>query len=103
VNKWDLKPESKAELEKLISFLTKNPTLKIELGGHTDNSGDKKFNMTLSTNRAKSVFDYLVTNGKIPMNRLSFKGYAETRPKVPNDTPENKAKNRRTEFKVIAK
>lgn len=103
VNKWDLKPESKAELEKLISFLVKNPTLKIELGGHTDNSGDKKFNMTLSTNRAKSVFDYLVTNGKIPMNRLSFKGYAETRPKVPNDTPENKAKNRRTEFKVISK
>lgn len=103
VNKWDLKPESKAELEKLISFLTKNPTLKIELGGHTDNSGDKKFNMTLSTNRAKSVFDYLVTNGKIPMNRLSFRGYAETRPKVPNDSPENKAKNRRTEFKVIAK
>jgi len=57
----------------------------------------------LSTNRAKSVFDYLVTNGKIPMNRLSFRGYAETRPKVPNDSPENKAKNRRTEFKVIAK
>lgn len=103
VNKWDLKPESKAELGKLISFLVKNPTLKIELGGHTDNSGDKKFNMTLSTNRAKSVFDYLVTNGKIPMNRLSYKGYAETRPKVPNDSPDNKAKNRRTEFKVISK
>jgi outer membrane protein OmpA-like peptidoglycan-associated protein len=103
VNKWDLKPESKAELEKLSSFLTKNPTLKIELGGHTDNTGDKKFNLTLSANRAKSVYDYLIANGKIAANRLSYKGYAETRPKVPNDTPENKARNRRTEFKVISK
>lgn len=103
VNKWDLKPESKAELEKLVSFLVKNPTLKIELGGHTDNSGDKKFNITLSANRAKAVYDYLINNGKISATRLSFKGYAETRPKVPNDTPENKAKNRRTEFKVISK
>ncbi len=103
VNKWDLKPESKAELEKLVSFLVKNPTLKIELGGHTDNSGDKKFNGTLSANRAKAVYDYLITNGKISAARLSYKGYAETRPKVPNDSPENKAKNRRTEFKVLSK
>ncbi|MCB0410731.1 MAG: OmpA family protein, partial [Flavobacteriales bacterium] len=103
VNKWDLKPESKAELEKLTQFLTSNPKLKIELGGHTDNSGDKKFNATLSTNRAKAVYDYLVTNGKIDAARLSYKGYAETKPKVPNDSPENKAKNRRTEFKVILK
>jgi outer membrane protein OmpA-like peptidoglycan-associated protein len=102
VNKWDLKPESKAELDKLISFLVKNATLKIELGGHTDNSGDKKFNQTLSANRAKAVYDYLVTNGKINAQRLSFKGYAETKPKVANDTPENKAKNRRTEFKITA-
>lgn len=103
VNKWDLKPESKAELEKLTQFLSSNPKLKIELGGHTDNSGDKKFNATLSTNRAKAVYDYLITNGKIEATRLSYKGYADTKPKVPNDSPENKAKNRRTEFKVISK
>jgi outer membrane protein OmpA-like peptidoglycan-associated protein len=105
VNKWDLKPESQAELDKLIGFLTKNPSLKIELGGHTDNSGDKNFNKTLSTNRAKAVADYLVTNsnGKIGTGRVSYKGYADTRPKVPNDSPENKAKNRRTEFKVTGK
>ncbi|MBX3163523.1 MAG: PD40 domain-containing protein [Bacteroidetes bacterium] len=103
VNKWDLKPESKAELEKLISFLNKNATVKIEIGGHTDNSGDKKFNVTLSSNRAKAVYDYLITNGKINAARLSYKGYADTKPKVPNDTPENKAKNRRTEFKVVGK
>jgi outer membrane protein OmpA-like peptidoglycan-associated protein len=103
VNKWDLKPESKAELDKLVAFLNKNPSVKIELGGHTDNSGDKNFNKTLSENRAKAVFNYLAINGKIDAKRLSFKGYADTKPKVPNDTPENKAKNRRTEFKVIAK
>lgn len=103
VNKWDLKPESKAELEKLRALLTKNPGIKIELGGHTDNSGDKKFNLTLSANRAKAVYDYLITNGKIPATRLSSKGYGDMRPKAPNDTPENKAKNRRTEFKVTAK
>jgi outer membrane protein OmpA-like peptidoglycan-associated protein len=103
VNKWDLKPESKAELDKLIDFLIKNKNLKIELGGHTDNSGDKKFNFTLSNNRAKAVYDYLIEFGKITPSRLSYKGYADTKPKVPNDSPENKARNRRTEFKVTAK
>jgi outer membrane protein OmpA-like peptidoglycan-associated protein len=103
VDKWDLKPDSKAELDKLIAFLTKNPGLKIELGGHTDNSGDKKNNLVLSSNRAKSVYDYLITTGKIDAGRLQYKGYGDTVPKVANDSPENKAKNRRTEFKVIGK
>ncbi|MCX7729554.1 MAG: OmpA family protein, partial [Bacteroidia bacterium] len=103
VNKWELKPESKAELNKLILFLKQNPTVKIELSGHTDNSGDKKFNQTLSTNRAKAVYDYLIKEGQINPQRLTYKGYGDSKPKVPNDTPDNKAKNRRTEFKVIAK
>lgn len=103
VNKWDLKPESKAELEKVVSFLKTNPTLKVEFGGHTDNSGDKVFNKTLSTNRAKAVYDYVIQNGGIVATRLSYKGYSDTRPKVPNDSPENKAKNRRTELKVLGK
>ncbi len=103
VNKAELKPESKAELEKLISLLSKNPSLKIELGGHTDNSGDKKFNLSLSLNRAKAVYDYLLNNGRIDATRLKYQGYGDSKPKVANDTPENKAKNRRTEFKVIAK
>lgn len=103
VNKWELKPESKAELHKLIQFLKQNPQIKIELSGHTDNSGDKKFNQTLSTNRAKAVYDYLIQYGNINPNRLTYKGYGDSKPKVPNDSPENKAKNRRTEFKIIAK
>lgn len=103
VNKWDLKAESKAELQKIISFLKANPNLKIEFSGHTDNSGDKAFNKTLSNNRAKAIYDYVVEKGGIPASNLSYKGYGDTKPKAPNDTPENKAKNRRTELKVLSK
>jgi len=103
VNKWDLKAESKAELQKIITFLKANPTLKVEFGGHTDNSGDKVFNKTLSNNRAKAIYDYVIEKGSIPATNLSFKGYGDTKPKAPNDTPENKAKNRRTELKVLSK
>ena len=103
VNKWDLKPESKAELEKVVAFLKLNPTLKIEFGGHTDNTGDKVSNKTLSANRAKAVFDYVTTKGAIVATRISYKGYGDTKPKSPNDSPENKAKNRRTELKVLGK
>lgn len=103
VNKSELRPESCTELDKLVAFLLKNPNLKIELGGHTDNTGDKKANQLLSENRAKAVQQYLISAGKIGVGRLSYKGYGDSRPKVPNDTAENKAKNRRTEFKVTAK
>lgn len=103
VNKWDLKPSSYAELDKVVSFLKLNPALKIEFGGHTDNSGDKLFNKTLSSNRAKAVYEYVLQKGGNVAAKLSFKGYGDSKPKVPNDTPENKAKNRRTELKIIGK
>jgi outer membrane protein OmpA-like peptidoglycan-associated protein len=103
VNKWDLKNESKAELQKIIAFLKINSTLKIEFSGHTDNSGDKAFNKTLSNNRAKAIYDYVIEKGGIAAARLSYKGYGDAKPKAPNDTPENKAKNRRTELKVLSK
>lgn len=101
-NKFDLKGESKVELNKLAEFLTKNATLKIELSGHTDNVGDKKLNKTLSENRAKSVFEFLVANG-IAKERLTYKGYGDTKPVVANDSDEHRQMNRRTEFKVISK
>ena len=103
INKWELKAESKAEMEKIISFLKMNPTLNIEFGGHTDNTGDKGINKTLSTNRAKAVYDYVLQKGGITASRISYKGYADSKPKVPNDSPENKAINRRTELKIISK
>ena len=100
--KYDLKPESKVELNKLVSFLNLNKSLRIELSGHTDNVGDKKMNQTLSQNRANSVYGYLILNG-IDSKRLTYKGYGDTKPKVKNDSDENRAMNRRTEFKVISK
>jgi outer membrane protein OmpA-like peptidoglycan-associated protein len=103
VNKWDLKAESKAELQKIITFLKANPTLKVEFSGHTDNSGDKVFNKTLSNNRAKAIYDYVIEKGSLPATNLSYKGYGDTKPKAPNDSPENKAKNRRTELKILSK
>ena len=90
-------------MEKIISFLKMNPTLNIEFGGHTDNTGDKGINKTLSTNRAKAVYDYVLQKGGITASRISYKGYADSKPKVPNDSPENKAINRRTELKIISK
>jgi outer membrane protein OmpA-like peptidoglycan-associated protein len=83
----------------LFSILEENSTIKIEVGGHTDSDGDDVHNQKLSENRAKSVVDYLLNKG-ISKERLSHKGYGETKPVAPNDTPQNKAKNRRTEVKV---
>lgn len=98
--KWDLKHQSRYELDKLADFLKKHAAVKIELRGHTDNVGDDKSNLTLSDNRAKAVYDYLVTKG-IDKTRLSWKGFGETMPKTTNDTPEGRAQNRRTEYKIL--
>ncbi len=101
-DKYDLLPDSKAELGMLIAFLLKNTDMHIEIGGHTDAEGGETHNMTLSQNRAKAVYDYLVSNG-ISAEKLSYKGYGKTMPVAGNDTPEGRAQNRRTEFKVISK
>jgi outer membrane protein OmpA-like peptidoglycan-associated protein len=102
VDKFDLKPESKTELDKLVTFLTKNKTIKIEISGHTDSDGNKKANQLLSQNRAKAVYDYTVKAG-VAAIRLSYKGYGDAKPLLPNTTAENKAKNRRTEIKITGK
>ncbi|OQY92953.1 MAG: flagellar motor protein MotB [Sphingobacteriales bacterium UTBCD1] len=99
LNKYDLKPESQVELDKLIQLLNENPNLKVEISGHTDNVGSPADNLVLSNNRAKAVVNYLVSKG-INTNRLSFKGYGETKPIADNKTDEGRAQNRRTEMKV---
>ena len=101
-DKYDLKPKSKVELDKLVKFLTKNPTVKIELGGHTDNVGTSKANLLLSNNRAKAVYDYLVEK-RVEILRLTTKGYGDTLPVADNSTEIGRAENRRTEFKIIEK
>jgi outer membrane protein OmpA-like peptidoglycan-associated protein/Tol biopolymer transport system component len=101
-DKFDLKQKSKIELDKLITFLAKNKTVIIELGGHTDNVGSAKSNQILSENRAKSVYSYLLENG-VPEERLAAKGYGDTKPIADNATEKGRAENRRSEFKIISK
>lgn len=101
-NKYDLKPESEVELGKLIAFLKNNPTVKIELSGHTDNQGTPQSNIILSENRARAVYNYLIAHS-IDANRLTYKGYGQTRPIATNDTPEGRQLNRRTEMKITGK
>jgi len=101
-DKYELLPDSKAELGKLMAFLSKNTSMHIEFGGHTDDEGSDLHNMTLSQNRAKAVYDYLVANG-ISSAKLTFKGYGESMPIDSNDNAAGRANNRRTEFKVLSK
>lgn len=100
INKFDLKTESQVELDKLLQLLIDNPTIKMEIGGHTDNIGKPADNLTLSNNRAKAVVNYIVSKG-IPALRLSAKGYGETKPVADNKTDTGRTLNRRTEMKVI--
>ncbi len=99
-DKYELKPASTTEFEKLLELLKKNPKMKIEISGHTDNVGDAKYNQVLSENRAKAVYNYLINHG-ITAERLTYKGYGKTVPIDTNDTEAGRANNRRTEFKVI--
>lgn len=94
--------ESFAELNTLIVLLMENPGLRVEIGGHTDNVGNAEYNMTLSQQRADAVKNYLVEKG-IAANRLVSKGYGFSNPIADNDTEQNRAKNRRTEIKIIGK
>jgi len=94
-----LRSESMVELDRLAQLLLGSPDLKIQINGHTDNVGDDAFNQTLSEARAKSVQDYLLSKN-IATARLRFKGFGESKPLESNDTPESRARNRRTEFVV---
>lgn len=98
--KFNLMDESKTELEKLFQFLKANSSVRIEISGHTDNIGDKQKNIELSNNRAKAVLDYLISRG-IETTRLEYKGYGDTKPVESNETNEGRAKNRRTEIKIL--
>lgn len=111
LDSYNLRPESYIELDKLVQYLKDNPTLKIELQGHTDTQGDDKHNLELSDNRAKAVYEYLISKG-IAKDRLTYKGYGETQPvvsdeeiakmKTDKEKKEAHQKNRRTVYKITA-
>jgi outer membrane protein OmpA-like peptidoglycan-associated protein/uncharacterized membrane protein YgcG len=99
-DKWDIKPESVDELNKLKSYLSKNSDLCVRLDAHTDSNGSNEYNKELSRKRAQSVVDYLIENGIDPV-RLSAQGFGEEFPVTTNDTPEGREENRRVEFTKI--
>ena len=88
------------ELNKMAELLKSAPQVKIEISGHTDNIGDTRLNLALSENRARVVYNYLVSKG-IEERRLHYKGYGSNRPLFPNDSEENKKKNRRVELTIL--
>jgi len=102
VSRYDLQPESQVELDKLVQLMKDNPTLEIQINGHTDNAGKPADNLLLSENRAQAVVTYLRARG-IDTKRLSFKGWGDSQPIADNHTETGKALNRRTELKVISK
>lgn len=95
-----LKPESYKALNELVEVMNLKPTMVIEIDGHTDNTGTAELNQTLSQNRADAVRNYLIKKG-ITATRITAKGYGDTLPVADNSTEEGKAKNRRTEVKII--
>lgn len=99
--KTDLKPESISELDNVVRFLNENPTVKIQINGYTDNVGKPDDNLKLSTGRAVSVVNYLLGKG-VRNERITFKGNGEAHPVAENNTEEGRAKNRRTELKIVS-
>ncbi len=97
---YELLPDSDMELIKIYEFSDINPEIELEIGGYTDNTGTKESNISLSEKRAKAVYDYLIAKG-ISEHRLTYKGYGQSNPILPNDSEIDKAKNRRTELKII--
>jgi len=100
-DKSTIKSESYDELDEVGEILAKWPELRIEIGGHTDNTGTPSYNRDLSNDRAAAVKDYLTSKFSLRKDQYTSKGYGETDPVTSNDTSEGRAKNRRVEFKVL--
>ncbi|TKC09369.1 OmpA family protein [Pedobacter frigoris] len=98
-NEYNLLQTSFIELATLVDLLKNNPAINIEIQGHTDNVGNDENNMRLSLQRAKSVYDYLL-NSKIAGERLTYKGFGETKPLATNDSETGRKLNRRTSFLI---
>ncbi len=98
--KYEITPESESVLQKALKTMTTYPDIDVEIAGYTDNIGSASRNLTLSQNRAAAVKNWLVTHG-VSETRIISKGYGSENPIVPNDSPENRRKNRRIEFKRI--
>ena len=96
----DLDPKSQAILDTIVDIIQRCPGMVIEISGHTDADGSAELNQALSEARANSVRDYITGSG-VDQSRIVTRGYGETRPAFPNDSAENKRRNRRIEFAVV--
>lgn len=99
-DEYEIKPESFAEIDKLIRFLMANPSITIEISGHTDNVGSNEYNLSLSRKRAASVANYIF-NKSIALNRVVVKGFGDSQPISSNETDEGRQLNRRIELKIV--
>jgi len=99
--KTDLKPESISELDNVVRLMNENPNMKVQINGYTDNIGTPVDNLKLSNGRALSVVNYLSAKG-VKKERLSYKGFGETKPVATNETEAGRAMNRRTELRVVS-
>ncbi len=97
---YELKPESMTELSKLAELIWRNPSLKVEISGHTDDVGNEEANLLLSKKRAEAVVAYLISEGLNEKNLIA-KGFGESRPIVKNDSDQNRQLNRRIELKFL--
>jgi outer membrane protein OmpA-like peptidoglycan-associated protein len=96
----NLEPASLPALQRLLAMMRENPSIKVEIAGHTDATGGKEVNMSLSRRRAEAVASWLIRNGVLS-KRLATVGYGDTRPVADNATPEGRRKNRRTEIRIV--
>lgn len=99
--KYNLSPESSAELNKLAVYLLLHPNTEIQIDGYSDNAGLSFINQKASELRAREVFEYLIKRGV--QNKMYFKGFGSQKPIADNSTEEGRAKNRRVEFEIIKK
>jgi OOP family OmpA-OmpF porin len=98
--KYSLQPQSKTELKKLIAFMKRNSSIRVEISGHTDDVGSDPVNQQLSEKRAQSVATYLGANG-ISKERIKAIGYGKNKPAMPNNSEANRQQNRRIEFRIL--
>jgi outer membrane protein OmpA-like peptidoglycan-associated protein len=96
----ELTSDSKPELDRIYRFMLENPSMKVEIAGHSNNACSEDWCMKLSTARAKAVYDYLASKG-INRGMMRYKGYGSTRPRWSNDTKEGLRQNRRVEFTIL--
>ena len=97
--KSKLRPTSNTEIDRLVKLMKDVPTLKIEISGHTDNTGSVKLNNSLSQDRAQAVVNYLKAKG-IATSRMTAMGYGPSKPSASNKTSDGRQQNRRTEFEI---